>query len=613
VTELAQSSTLEHKQAAEDLTLKADTNPTAYIQALAVALTQDHTKALRKNLSHFGAVGTGPSGPAAEAAKAALGHATTWVELSPDHDPATKGTPADKTQFRVMWDVGNTVMGAFVHHYCPTTRNLTAEHAGDIYEAALALAYLTSVWEANVSAYMPWQLADTFHGKLAQTIRQWTPPSAGMVYASFGSPSGVAPPPPQSPALRPPAAAAGAEQAEELARKARKQDKKDKKKAKKEKKRAKKEKKKARSLRGKSSSSSTSTSTSTAPEASPRLLPPPEQPQQQSRDIASVAALLKEVCQAQLQAITFTCQAYRALLNEPMDIQALTEDRTVAAAVLASQLGQGRLADEMIQDCQKHGYNIPRHWRWGQAHGTDATASGPGGTAADGGSTWPANTTSPVYWKPPRDPAWPDFMQIYGEEALIKAGAAKQPKPEALWNIINDRTSETLLMSIRVGRPFSLGTTCDFYHPIIRVHKLLRTLLGKYQPTETEKFGDLTPEMTLGLLLHAWEARHGQSPFEILILPDPKHVDQAEWKRQQGNDRHAYHPMEMAFVRAKQDLIRDRTLASDGGPARKTDQGQQQLQPRGMERSYSSFSWGQTGSGGNGDGNDRWQSQTWNK
>jgi hypothetical protein len=187
---------------------------------------------------------------------------------------------------------------------------------------------------------------------------------------------------------------------------------------------------------------------------------------------------------------------------------------------------------------------------------------------------------------------WTDFMKIFGTEAIVQAGAVRQPKPAEVWGFISDRTSETLLNSLRVGRPFALGTTCDYYHPIGRVHKLLLTLLSKYQPDDVHKMPTpLTTELSLGLMLYAWENRHSQSPFEILILPDETEGSTSG-------------KTELAFVRAKQELIRDQTLASDGGPSKKHSG--QQSEQWGTDRPYSS-SWQ-----GNGGGDEGWKSN-WNK
>jgi hypothetical protein len=110
---------------------------------------------------------------------------------------------------------------------------------------------------------------------------------------------------------------------------------------------------------------------------------------------------------------------------------------------------------------------------------------------------------------------WEYFAQIHlNESACLKDAHICHP-PTELAGKISEQTTNVLLSSLRVGRPFALGMTNDFWRPIGRLHKFLVTMIAKHQAQDID-FVKVTAEQTLALIIHSWENGTRPTPTRSL-------------------------------------------------------------------------------------------------
>jgi hypothetical protein len=140
------------------------------------------------------------------------------------------------------------------------------------------------------------------------------------------------------------------------------------------------------------------------------------------------------------------------------------------------------------------------------------------------------------------------YFHLTKAEAAVKSGTFHQEAPRSL----DQRVLDTILKCIRFGRPFGVGMLHDYYLPVGRISAILSSLLHRYEG-DTRGF---TPEETFGMLKYSWEHASHSSPFELLYLTSKNTLADTPGPAQ-----------EFAYVRAKQSLIAQPTLAADGGPA----------------------------------------------
>jgi hypothetical protein len=140
------------------------------------------------------------------------------------------------------------------------------------------------------------------------------------------------------------------------------------------------------------------------------------------------------------------------------------------------------------------------------------------------------------------------YFHLTKAEAAVKSGTFHQEAPRSL----DQRVLDTILKCIRFGRPFGVGMLHDYYLPVGRISAILSSLLHRYEG-DTRGF---TPEETFGMLKYSWEHASHSSPFELLYLTSKNTLADT-----------AGPAKEFAYVRAKQSLIAQPTLAADGGPA----------------------------------------------
>jgi hypothetical protein len=165
----------------EALTISMETEPVSYLVALAALLSRPDMAHIRKAISHHGAVCCPPHLVHTEAEKGALANQTTWLEMK-------QVDGSDKMSFRLMWDVGNCLMGTWMHEKAKQhTSHLGTEYAGDIYEAALGICWMLNSWGEHPAG-------SRLHGLLAKTIREFSLPTCKEVLASILAP----PAPPQA-------------------------------------------------------------------------------------------------------------------------------------------------------------------------------------------------------------------------------------------------------------------------------------------------------------------------------------------------------------------------------------------------------------------------------
>jgi hypothetical protein len=140
------------------------------------------------------------------------------------------------------------------------------------------------------------------------------------------------------------------------------------------------------------------------------------------------------------------------------------------------------------------------------------------------------------------------YFLLTKAEAAVKSGTLHQAAPRAL----DQRVLDTILKCIRFGRPFGIGMLHDYYLPVGRISAILSSLLHRYEG-DTRGF---SPEETFGMLKYSWEHASSSSPFELMYLTMEATLADT-----------AGPPREYVYVRAKQSLIAQPTLAADGGPA----------------------------------------------
>jgi hypothetical protein len=533
----------------QHLTMGPQTDPTSFFRAVGQLLLQQ--PALRKQLSHMGAVAMPAAHVPVESSLSKLNVATTWVELSPH-----EGQPP---AFRLMWDLGNAKYSRFIWEVLPSSKSLCEEYAADLVESALGLCWISTFYSSGLASSS--DEASKFHGRLAQVLVAHQPVAAAEVLKGIS-----APPPPYGPGL------SGRPLPEDSKPKQKKKPKEDKpskakvkdsksqrtaskkpagsearsvsaqskgtkrsrcpssaKKAKKAK--GGKAKKRSRSRNNrqprrsrKSSTSSSSRSSSTSSRRRPHCPRTPSQARRPSppasRRPDQQEALLKATAVAQLEALATTMRAYHALTSMPMDLTSLTETPGLAshAAAAVSRLEQRPQTGQM----------------------------GSGGPAAAPQGAKPPPTE--IFTEAPGGPQWMQFFNLTKAEASVKSGTLHQVAPRAL----DQRVLDTVLKCVRFGRPFGIGMLHDYYLPVGRISAILSSLLHRYEG-DTRGF---TPEETFGMLKYSWEHASRSSPFELLYLVmEPNLLDTAG------------PPREFVYVRAKQSLIAQPTLAADGGPA----------------------------------------------
>jgi hypothetical protein len=181
-----------------------------------------------------------------------------------------------------------------------------------------------------------------------------------------------------------------------------------------------------------------------------------------------------------------------------------------------------------------------------------ASVAGDGRQDKNSNASWDGNRgyTANVFHRPPTGQEWESFAQIHNNESAVLKDAHVCDPPKDLTAKLSEQTKKVMLSSLQVGRPFALGMTNDYWHPIGRIHKLLANMVAKHHAHEVD-FSLLTCEMTLAMIIHSWDSRHATNPFEVLVCPRPGDATNQN-----------------TYVRAKQSLIRDKVLAPDGGPTK---------------------------------------------
>jgi hypothetical protein len=141
---------------------------------------------------------------------------------------------------------------------------------------------------------------------------------------------------------------------------------------------------------------------------------------------------------------------------------------------------------------------------------------------------------------------------LYSDEALLKEPSWKEaPAPSSTFDGESDLSSgmETLLHSLRFGKPSPLGVRNEHWVPIRRSFKCLLSHLHSrgYKGTKPtlEQF---IQECAYHVKTELSVTRH---PFELLVLSGGKAAPQG---------------YKALFIRAKQSLIRKPRLNPDGSP-----------------------------------------------
>jgi hypothetical protein len=242
--------------------------------------------------------------------------------------------------------------------------------------------------------------------------------------------------------------------------------------------------------------------------------------------------LLENTVRMQLQALECAVHSY--------------QKHTGHTANILELLATGDDAKQMSKDLWEHLMkenevrDSPAASLIGEARGQDKNSSAP----------WDGSRghTASVFHRPPTGPEWESFAQIHLNESAVLKDAHVCDPPKDLTSKLSEQTKKVILSSLQVGRPFGLGMTNDYWHPIGRIHKLLANMVAKHHAHEFN-VGQLTCEMTLAMIIHSWDSRHSTNPFEVLVCPRPGDTTNQN-----------------TYVRAKQSLIRDKALAPDGGP-----------------------------------------------